>query len=48
MRSRSGEEILLDRDVSEGGGLNIEQEELFRQQLRRCSRQQGGGVSTHA
>lgn len=39
VRTRSGEEILLDRDVSERVRLYFEHEELFRQQLRRCSRQ---------
>ncbi|MCC5888153.1 MAG: exopolyphosphatase [Gammaproteobacteria bacterium] len=41
VRSRSGEEILLDRDVSERVRLYFEHEELFRQQLRRCSREHG-------
>ena len=41
VRTRSGEDILLDRDVSERVRLYFEHEELFRQQLRRCSRQHG-------
>lgn len=41
VRSKSGEEILLDRDVSERVRLYFEHEELFQQQLRRCSRQHG-------
>lgn len=44
VRSRSGEEILLDRDVSERVRLYFEHEELFRQQLRRCARQQGDAL----
>lgn len=41
VRTRSGEDILLDRDVSERVRLYFEHEELFRQQIRRCSRQHG-------
>lgn len=41
VRTHSGEDILLDRDVSERVRLYFEHEELFRQQLRRCSRQHG-------